>query len=85
MQPVVIKTLRLTIDDEVKRIKRAWICRARSLATPGEEIFITRTEEENLRKTSTAAQMAANAKPKEEKTWCNGHYNRTPDLGKCVM
>ena len=18
-------------------------------------------------------------------TWCNGHYNRTPDLGKCVM
>ena len=69
MQQLVIKTLGLTIDDEVKRIKRAWIHRARSLATPGEENFITRTEEENLRKMSTAAQMAANAKPKEEKTW----------------
>ena len=69
MQPVVIKTLGLTIDDEVKRIKRSWIHRARSLVTPGEEIFITKTEEGNLRKTSTAAQMAANAKPKEEKTW----------------
>ena len=69
MQPLVIKTLRLTIDDEVKCVKKAWICRARSLATPGEEIFITRAEEENLRKTSMAAQMAANARPKEEKTW----------------
>ena len=69
MQPLVIKTLGLTIDDEVKHVKKAWIRRARSLATPGEEIFMTRTREENLRKTSTAAQMAANAKPKEEKTW----------------
>ena len=69
MQPVVIKTLGLTIDDKVKQIKKSWIRRARALATPGEEIFITRTEEENLRKTSTAAQMAANAKPKDEKTW----------------
>ena len=70
MQPLVIKTLGLTIDNEVECVKKAWICRARSLATPGEEIFITRTEEEKLRKTSTAAQMAANAKPKEEK--CQG-------------
>ena len=38
MQPLVIKTLGLTIDDEVKRVKKAWIRRARSLATPGEEI-----------------------------------------------
>ena len=69
MQPFIIKTLRLNIDDKVKCVKKAWIHQARSLATPGEEIFITRGEEENLRKTSMAAQMAANAKPKEEKTW----------------
>ena len=53
MQPLVIKTLGLTINDKVKHVKKAWIRRARSLATPGEEIFITRTEEEKLRKTST--------------------------------
>ena len=39
------------------------------MAVPGEEIFVTRIDTEILRKTSTAAQMAANAKPKEEKTW----------------
>ena len=39
------------------------------MAVPGEEIFVTRLDTETLRKTSTAAQMAANAKPKEEKTW----------------
>ena len=26
MQPLVIKTLRLTINDEVKCVKKAWIC-----------------------------------------------------------
>ena len=41
----------------------------RSMAVPGEEVFVTRLDTETLRKTSTAAQMAANAKPKEEKTW----------------
>jgi hypothetical protein len=39
------------------------------MATPGEEIFITRLDQEQLRKTSMSAQMAAEAKPKEEKTW----------------
>ena len=69
MQPLVIKTLGLKIDDEVQRVKEAWIRRARSMATPGEEVFVTRMDTEQIRKTSTAAQMAADARPKEEKTW----------------
>ena len=39
------------------------------MAIPGEEVFVTRLDKETLRKTCTAAQMATNAKPKEEKTW----------------
>ena len=69
LQPLVIKTLGLNTDAEVERVTKAWIKRARSMAVPGEEIFITRLDTETLRKTSTVAQMAANAKPKEEKTW----------------
>jgi hypothetical protein len=69
MQPLVIKTLGLDISAEVERVKKAWIRRARSMATPGEEVFVTRLDIENLRKTSSAAQMAAKAQPKEEKTW----------------
>ena len=69
MQPLIIKTLGLKIDEEVQRVKRAWIRRARTLAAPGEDVFVTRMDTELLRKTSTAAQMAADAKPKEEKSW----------------
>ena len=69
LQPLVIKTLELDINAEVECVKKAWIKRARSMATPGEEVFVTRLNKETLRKTSTAAQMAANAKLKEEKTW----------------
>jgi hypothetical protein len=42
MQPLVIKTLGLKIDDQVQHVKKAWIQHARTMATPGEEIFITR-------------------------------------------
>ena len=69
LQPLVIKTLGLNTDAEEERVMKAWIKRARSMAVPGEEIFVTRLDTETLRKTSTVAQMAANAKPKEEKTW----------------
>ena len=69
MQPVVIKTLGLRIDDEVQRVKKAWIRRARAMAVPGEEIFITRLDQEQIRRTSTSTQMAVKALPKEEKTW----------------
>ena len=69
LQLLVIKTLGLSIDAKVERVMKAWIKRARSMAVPGEEVFITRLDTETLWKTSTAAQMAANAKLKEEKTW----------------
>ena len=69
LQPLVIKTLRLNINTELECVKKAWIKQARAMAVPGEEVFVTRLDKETLRKTSTAAQMAANAKPKEEKTW----------------
>ena len=39
------------------------------MAIPVEEVFVTRLDTETLRKMSTVAQMAAKAKPKEEKTW----------------
>ena len=66
LQPLVIKTLGLNTDAEEERVMKAWIKRARSMAILGEEVFVTRIDTETLRKTSTAAQMAANAKPKEE-------------------
>jgi hypothetical protein len=69
MQPLVIKTLGLKIDDKVQRVKKAWIRRAKLMATPGEEVFISRMEHEQLRKTSTAAELAIKALTKEEKTW----------------
>ena len=69
LQPLVIKTLGLNIEAKVERVTKAWIKKARSMAIPGEEVFVTRLDTETLRKTSMAAQMAANAKPKEEKTW----------------
>ena len=69
LQPLVIKTLGPNIDAQVEHVTKAWIKRARSMAVPGEEVFVTRLDTETLRKMSTVAQMAANAKPKEEKTW----------------
>ena len=69
MQPLVIKTLGLRMDEEVQRVKKAWIRRAKSMATPGEEVFVTRVDTEQIRKASTATEMAVKALPKEEKTW----------------
>jgi hypothetical protein len=69
MQPLVIKTLGLNTNEEVTRIRTAWCKKAVELATPGEEIFLHRFEESKLRKTSTAAELAVKALPKEEKTW----------------
>ena len=51
LQPLVIKTLGLNTDAEEECIMKAWIKRARSMAIPGEEIFVTRLDTETLRKT----------------------------------
>ena len=69
MQPLVIKTLGLKIDPKVARVKDIWIQRAESMMCPGEEIWVTRHEEEAIRRMSTLTQMAIKALPKEEKTW----------------
>jgi hypothetical protein len=69
MQPLVIKTIRFNEDAEVQRIRKTWTKRAEEMATPGEEIFVTKMDSEIIRKTSTSAQMAAEARPKGEKTW----------------
>jgi hypothetical protein len=69
MQPLVIKTLGLKIDDEVTRICTAWCKKAAALATPGEEVFIHRFDEAKIGKTSMAVELAIKALPKEEKTW----------------
>jgi hypothetical protein len=69
MQPLVIKTLGLNSDEEVVKIRTAWCKKAAALATPGEEIFLHHFEEAKLWKTSTVAELAVKALPKEEKTW----------------
>ena len=69
MQPLVIKTLGLKIDPEVAQVRDIWIRRAESMMRPGEEIWVTKYEEEAIRRTSTSTQMAIKALPKEEKTW----------------
>jgi len=55
MQPLVIKTIRLNEDAEVERVRKTWIKRAKAMATPGEEIFVTKMDQELIRKTSTSA------------------------------
>ena len=69
MQPVVIKTLGLQINKEVAKIRKAWIESAQKMATPGDEIHVTKISEERLKRTSTSTQMAVKAPPKEEKSW----------------
>jgi hypothetical protein len=79
MQPVVIKTLGLAMDKEVKRIRDAWITKARKVAKKGEEIFVIRSEEAIIRRTSTSTEMAIKALPKEEKPWDKivpSHYHK---------
>ena len=69
MQPLVIKTLGLKIDPEVAQVRDIWIRWAESMICPGEEIWVTRHEEEAIQRTSTSTEMAVKALPKEEKTW----------------
>ncbi len=69
MQPLVIKSLGLDIDKEVAKIREAWVTKPRTLATPGEEVYVAQLEMAELRKTSTAMQMAVKAKDKDEKPW----------------
>jgi hypothetical protein len=73
MQPLVIKTLGWKVDVEVERIQEAWTRRARTMATPSEAIYVTRYDEERLRRTSASTQLAVKALPKEEKTWDSLH------------
>jgi hypothetical protein len=69
MQPLVIITLGLKTDEEVTHIRTTWCKRAAALATPGEENFLHQFDESRMCKTSTAAELAVKALPKEEKTW----------------
>ena len=48
LQPLVIKTLGLNTDAEEERVMKAWVKRARSMAVPGEEIFVTRIDTETV-------------------------------------
>jgi hypothetical protein len=66
MQPLVIKTLGLPIEDEVTQVCKVWIRQAKTLATPGEEIYVSYMDQSKIQKTSTAAQMVANAQGKEK-------------------
>ena len=49
MQPVVIKTLGLNIEDEVAKVWNAWTECAKEQAKPGEEIHIYKVEELKLK------------------------------------
>ena len=69
MQPLIIKTLGLKIDEEVQRVRDAWVKKAKTLAEQGEEIFVTRLDEDTIRRTSASTEMAVKVLPKEEKTW----------------
>ena len=67
--PLVIRTLDPSLDKEVARIRKAWIQSAEDLAEPGEEIFVWKLGIAQMKKASTSTQLAAKAKPQEEKTW----------------
>ena len=57
------------MDKEVARIRKAWIQCAEDLAEPGEEIFGKKLDNRQIWKASTSTQLAAKAKPQEERTW----------------
>jgi hypothetical protein len=69
MHPLVIRTTGWKIDTEVERIQEAWTRRARTMATSSKAVYITRSEERRLRRTSASTQVAVKMLPKEEKTW----------------
>jgi hypothetical protein len=68
MHPLVISTTGWKIDAEVERIQEAWTRRARTMATSSKAIYVTRSEERRLRRTSASTQVAVKMLPKEEKT-----------------
>ena len=68
-QPLVIRTLDPSLDKEVAWICNAWIHHAEDLAKPGEEVFVWKIDNKQIRKASTSMQLAVKAKPQEEKTW----------------
>jgi hypothetical protein len=68
MHPLVIRTTGWKINVEVERIQEAWTRRARTMATSSEAIYVTRSEERRLRRTSALTQVAVKMLPKEEKT-----------------
>ena len=68
-QPLVIRTLDPSLDKEVAQIHKAWIQCAEDLAEPGEEIFVRKLDNKQIRKASTSTQLVAKAKPQEERTW----------------
>ena len=47
----------------------SWVSHAQDLAEPGEEIFVLKLDEEQLRRMSTSTEMAVKALPMKEKTW----------------
>ena len=65
MQPLVIKTLGLNNEAEAEKIAKAWTTAAEQMAEPGEEVFVTKTSEVSIKKTSTSAQLAAQHAPIE--------------------
>ena len=68
MQPLVIKTLGLDNTEEASKIAKVWTQTAAQLAEPGEEVFVTQTPGASIKKTSTAAQLAAQQAP-TDKDW----------------
>src|ERR1700761_5223978 len=50
MQPLVIKTLGLNLEDEVTKIRKAWVSKAEEMAKPGEQIFIHQIDQEEIRR-----------------------------------
>ena len=48
MQPLVIKTLGLNLDEEVTKIRKAWVSKAKEMAKPGEQIFVHRIDQEEI-------------------------------------
>ena len=68
MQPLIIKTLGLDNTVEAEKIAKIWTTMAEQMAEPGEEVFVTKTPEASIRKTSTSAQLAAQH-TKEDSDW----------------
>ena len=47
-QPLVIRTLDLSLDKEVAQICKAWIQRTKDLAEPGEEVLVWKLDSKQI-------------------------------------